>query len=95
MYLIVSGSAKSARRLSARESFGEMASLDNMERSASVQAISDCTLLRIGASSAREMPAATVKTYRNIAMLPAQRLRYSHSLASLLPHKLPGEENPG
>lgn len=99
MYIIVSGSAKIVKQvddreecltvLSSGEAFGEMALIDNMERSASVKAISDCTLLRISASSVREMPTVGTKTYRNIAMLLAQRLRYSNSLASLLLHKLP------
>lgn len=57
------------------DSFGEIALLDSGPRSASVVAISACTLLRFERRSLIKIPSVSLKLYRNIATMVASRLR--------------------
>lgn len=109
MYVIVSGRVEIAKNapetpegkrvlaeFSAGDSFGEMALVDHLTRSASVIALTDCTLLRIGercwatptagsgALALRPDELWIRKLYRNIAVLLSQRLRYTNARISVL-----------
>ncbi len=85
MYVILNGEArvmKSGRdgevelaRLSAADSFGEMALADNEARSASVVADDNCILVRINDQVMNAKPEIGLKVYRNISKVLAQRLR--------------------
>lgn len=55
--------------------FGEMALVDPAMRSATVEAVSDCILLRFQESDCWKQPAFGSKIYRNIAGILAKRLR--------------------
>lgn len=57
------------------DSFGEIALLDSGPRSASVVAISACTLLRFERRNLVKIPSVSLKLYRNIATMVASRLR--------------------
>lgn len=95
MYVIVAGKVSILKRLpsgedralaelGAGDSFGEMALVDRQERSASVTAMSDCTLLRIDNCHFPEMPAIGALLYQNIAALLSRRLRGTNAAISLL-----------
>ena len=95
MYLIIAGKVqitkwvngsyeKPLAELEAGDSFGEMALVDNLERSASVKALTDCTLLRLSDKAFSQIPLIGAKVYRNIACLLSQRLRHSNAMISLL-----------
>lgn len=90
MYIILNGEAvvtKSGRdgdvelaRLTAADSFGEMALADNEARSASVTADSDCVLVRISDQIINSRPEIGLKVYRNIARVLSSRLRSADEL---------------
>jgi CRP-like cAMP-binding protein len=95
MYVIVAGKVeitkwvngsfeKPLAEFGAGDSFGEMALVDNLERSASVKALTPCTLLRLSDQTFRQIPAIGAKIYRNIACLLSQRLRNTNAMISLL-----------
>jgi CRP-like cAMP-binding protein len=85
MYIILDGEAvvsKKGRggevelaRLSATDSFGEMALADNEARSATVSAVSACSLVRLSDQVMNSRPEIGVKVYRNIARVVSARLR--------------------
>ena len=90
MYIILSGEArvlKSGRegevelaRLTAADSFGEMALADNEARSASVVADTDCVLVRINDQIINSRPDIGLKVYRNITKVVSARLRTADEL---------------
>lgn len=55
--------------------FGEMALVDPAPRSATIEAATDCLLIRIQESDCWRNPVIASKIYRNIAVILAQRLR--------------------
>lgn len=85
MYLIINGDAvvtKHGRggdvelaRLGSTDSFGEMALVDNASRSATVKAVGDCVLVRIGENAFETTPEIGMKIYRNMARVMSERLR--------------------
>jgi serine/threonine-protein kinase len=90
MYIILNGEArvlKSGRegevelaRLTAADSFGEMALADNEARSASVVAETDCVLVRLNDQIIDSRPDIGLKVYRNIAKVVSARLRAADEL---------------
>lgn len=85
MYVIIDGTAavtKKGRegtlelaRLGAADSFGEMALADSESRSATVTALTNCTLVRLSEQSINSNPAIGLKVFRNIARVLSERLR--------------------
>lgn len=85
MYIIIDGYAavtKQGRggdvelaRLGPPDSFGEMGLADNEVRCASVTAISDCVLVRIGTQAVNSKAEIAAKIYRNVASVLSSRLR--------------------
>jgi len=85
MYIIIEGEAavtKAGRdgdvelaRLEGADSFGEMALTDQEARSATVTALSNCVLVRLGDRAFAAKPESGMKIYRNIARVLAERLR--------------------
>lgn len=55
--------------------FGEMALIDPAARSATIEAATDCLLIRIQEGDCWRNPVIASKIYRNIAVILAQRLR--------------------
>ena len=90
MYIILSGEARVLKtgregavelaKLTAADSFGEMALADNEARSASVVADSDCVLVRINDQIINSRPEIGLKVYRNIAKVLSARLRSADEL---------------
>lgn len=90
MYIILNGEAKVLKsgrdgevelaRLSAADSFGEMALADNEARSASVVADTDCILVRLGDQNINANPEIGAKVYRNIVRVVSSRLRAADEL---------------
>jgi len=90
MYLILEGEAQVTKRgrrgevelarLTAADSFGEMALADKETRSASVVALSRCVLVRIGEPALEVSPEVGLKIYRNIARVLSGRLRQADDL---------------
>ncbi len=90
MYIIFEGEALVTKkgqdgdielaRLSAADSFGEMALADRGARSATVRAQTPCVLVRIGEPALSSKPALAMKIYRNIAKLLSERLRSADDL---------------
>lgn len=60
--------------------FGEMALVDRAPRSATVEAVTDCVLIRIQESDCWKNPVISSKIFRNIAGILAQRLREVHAV---------------
>jgi CRP-like cAMP-binding protein len=85
MYIIIDGEARVTKkgrnhdvelaRLGPTDSFGEMALVDNETRSASVQALSPCILVRLDDKAINARPEIGLKVYRNISRVLANRLR--------------------
>ncbi len=85
MFVVVAGSLRVVKTgageeqelavLEPGDSFGEIALLDSGPRSASVVAITVCTLLRFERKNLVKIPSVSLKLYRNIATLVAARLR--------------------
>ena len=90
MYIILEGEARVTKhgrdgevelaRLSAPESFGEMALVDNEARSATVTAESFCVLVRLDDKTFQAKPEIGLKVYRNIAAVLTERLRSADEL---------------
>ena len=57
------------------ETFGEMAIVDGLPRSARVRAVKDCIALSLKSSRLNSSPEIAVEIYRNIAALQSKRLR--------------------
>ena len=57
------------------ETFGEMAIVDGLPRSARIRALKDCIALSLKSSRLSSSPEIAVEIYRNIAALQSKRLR--------------------
>lgn len=79
---LASGGVKALCHLFAGNCFGEMALVDNDVRSASVKAVSNCLLLRIGEGDCWKNPTLSAKLYRNVARLLSRRLRDTNAMIS-------------
>ncbi len=90
MYVIIYGEAVVSKRghdedvelarLTAADSFGEMALVDQEVRSATVKALSPCILVRINDNSLARKPDIAMKFYRNMAKVLSERLRQANEL---------------
>jgi CRP-like cAMP-binding protein len=90
MYVIIYGEAVVTKRghdsdvelarLTAADSFGEMALIDQEVRSATVRALSPCILVRINDGSLARKPDIAMKFYRNMAKVLSERLRQANEL---------------
>jgi CRP-like cAMP-binding protein len=90
MYIILDGEARVTKkgrdgevelaRLSAPDSFGEMALVDKEVRSATVAADSFCVLVRLDDKTFQDNPEFGLKVYRNIAAVLTERLRNADEL---------------
>jgi CRP-like cAMP-binding protein len=90
MYIILEGEARVTKkgrdgevelaRLSAPDSFGEMALVDKAVRSATVSADTFCVLVRLDDKSFQDKPEIGLKIYRNIAAVLTERLRNADEL---------------
>jgi CRP-like cAMP-binding protein len=57
------------------ETFGEMAIVDGLPRSARIRALKDCIALSLKSSRLSSSPEIAVEIFRNIAVLQSKRLR--------------------
>lgn len=80
---LAGGGTKALTKLGAGNCFGEMALIDNSERSATVISVSKCVMLRLSETEFRKNLPAGAKLYRNIARLLSQRLRNTNAMISL------------
>ena len=90
MYIILEGEARVTKkgrdgevelaRLSAPDSFGEMALVDKEVRSATVTADSFCVMVRLDDKAFQAKPEIGLKFYRNIAAVLTERLRSADEL---------------
>lgn len=90
MYVIIYGEAVVSKRghdsdvelarLTAADSFGEMALLDQEVRSATVKALTTCILVRINENALSRKPDIAMKFYRNMAKVLSERLRQANEL---------------
>lgn len=91
MYVMIDGEARVTKQGDKRtrhelgvfrsgDCFGEMALVDNAPRSATVEAISACILIRIRESDCWRDTRIGSKIFRNIAGILAQRLRELHGV---------------
>jgi len=91
MYVMVEGQASAFKRGNGRkihnlgmfgsgDCFGEMALVDRAPRSATVEAVKNCVLIRIQESDCWSNPVISSKIFRNIAGILAQRLREVHGM---------------
>ena len=90
MYIIIHGEAvvtKKAHdtdvelaRLTAADSFGEMALADKEVRCATVTALTACILVRINDQALNHNPEIAMKLYRNMSRVLAERLRNANEL---------------
>ena len=90
MYIIIHGDAVVSKkgadgdvelaRLTAADSFGEMALADHEARSATVKASLPCMLVRINDQALSRKPEIAMKIYRNMSKVLAQRLRSANEL---------------
>lgn len=106
MYIIVAGSLEVQREttlevkllatLQPGEVFGELAILDQLPRSATVKAASQCLLLAFERSSLVRIPNVAPKLFRNVALILSERLRETNELLSitLTEPKTPQETKP-
>jgi CRP/FNR family cyclic AMP-dependent transcriptional regulator len=88
MFLIVEGEVMVHRltqeltRLGEKESFGEMALLDNEPRSATVTAVSDATCLKIDRDEFYELMSEKIEIGHGIIRMLTQRLREANEKLS-------------
>lgn len=90
MYIIIDGDAivtKKGRdgatelaRLGPADSFGEMALADREARSATVSALTQCTLIRLAEKAIDSHPTIGLKVFRNISRVLSERLRNADEL---------------
>ncbi|OQA34576.1 MAG: Cyclic nucleotide-gated potassium channel [Betaproteobacteria bacterium ADurb.Bin341] len=91
MYVVIDGQAKVVKQgdsykkhelgvFGRGDCFGEMALIDHAPRSASIEALTDCILIRIRESDCWKNSAVGAKIFRNIAGILAQRLRDLHAV---------------
>lgn len=93
LFVLISGKVQISKRslgiskiiqdLGPGECFGEMSLIECRSRSASVTALSNCKLLRIGGEEIATVPEISTKLYRNIAILLSQRLRHANEILVL------------
>lgn len=78
------GSEVEVAYLGPYEIFGEMAIVENLVRSASVRADTDCSVLEINRQNLAQMPVeGREKLYRNLARILSARLRETNVFLSL------------
>ncbi len=88
MFLIIEGEvavlrlAKELSRLGGRESFGEMALLDNEPRSATITAVSDVTCLKIEREEFYELMSEKIEIAHGIIRMLTNRLREANEKLS-------------
>ncbi len=88
MFLIIEGEvavlrmSKELTRLGERESFGEMALLDNEPRSASISTVSDVTCLKIEREEFYELMAEKIEIAHGIIRMLTHRLREANEKIS-------------
>lgn len=90
MYIIIHGEAVVTKkghdgdvelaRLTAADSFGEMALADREVRCATVTALTACILVRIDDKALNQTPEIATKIYRNMSKVMAERLRAANEL---------------
>lgn len=91
MYVMIDGEAKVQKNTDGRkvyelgvfrsgDCFGEMSLVDRSPRSATVEAITSCVLIRIQESDCWRSTVVGAKIFRNIAGVLAQRLRDLHNV---------------
>ncbi|MBS1197789.1 MAG: cyclic nucleotide-binding protein [Proteobacteria bacterium] len=91
MYVVINGEAKVLKQgdgfkkhqlgnFGRGDCFGEMALVDRSPRSASIEAVTDCILIRIREGDCWRNTVISSKIFRNIAGILAQRLREVHGL---------------
>ena len=92
MYVLIDGEARVSKQepdhfiehelsvLGRGDCFGEMALVDPASRSATVEAVTNCVLIRFQESDCWKRPPNGSKIYRNIAGILAKRLRESHEI---------------
>lgn len=91
MYVLIDGEARASKRGEGRkrcelgafrsgDCFGEMALVDSAPRSATVEAVTTCVLLRIQESDCWRNTAIGSKIFRNLAGILARRLRELHGV---------------
>jgi CRP-like cAMP-binding protein len=90
MFLIVSGRVEITRKAGGRtvplaklgpgESFGEMALVEHMPRSASVRALEPCITLKLPEDKLAQVPEAAARLYRNIARVLSERLKTANDV---------------
>jgi len=90
MYIIIHGEAAVSKkghdtevelaRLTAADSFGEMALADQEVRSATVTALTPCVLVRINENALTLKPEIAMKFYRNMTKVLSERLRSANEL---------------
>lgn len=90
MYIIIHGEAVVTKkghdgevelaRLTAADSFGEMALADKEARCATVTALTACILVRINDQVLNQNPEIAMKLYRNITKVLSERLRSANEL---------------
>jgi len=68
------------------QTFGEMAIVDQLPRSARVRAVTNCLALNLKASRLESSPEVAVVIYRNIAAMQTMRLRAANEALSSQPH---------
>lgn len=95
LYVLVAGELEVLRSISGGletriavlgpgDTFGEMALIDHRPRSASVKCLSDSCLLTFEEKQLLHIPHISLKLYRNLASLLAERLRDSNATVSLM-----------
>lgn len=70
-------------RVAAGEHFGEMAIIDRLERTATVQADEDAVTLKFHQRDLIQHPPVAMKLYRNMASLLSRRLRKTNEMLIL------------
>lgn len=91
LYILISGTVQVTKgqanrhaveiaRLSPGDSFGEMALVEKKPRSASIRALTKCTVLKLNGQHLTHLPNVATKLNFNIAKLLATRLRDSNEV---------------
>jgi ATP-binding cassette subfamily B protein len=94
MYIVLSGSFEVIKRgryrqpkclavVESGEHFGEMAVIDNLERTATVRALTPAVTLKFNQRDLLQQPAASIKLFQNMARLLSKRLRKTNEVLIL------------